>query len=290
MASAIGAIALASWKLSQFVRKFGWQFSLPQVCLISEMIASILRLIQYLDPYGGYLFSEDDARVLLTLSIPFTLCVTLLISFVWFELQSTDRKLQQTRPTSLASMEKLKIPAIIFSIFIFVVEIVTNTLRRVFPDLQTWLIAISVFFIILIEAVLAVFFIVTGVRLLRILGWKRNILQGGSRNRLRRMTTLMIILGISFVLEVIMVNVWGTVTLRGYSLAINAIAQGFMITFAHIISYAHILMFETPKPEQPSTTESKSSSSEMKAMRESILSIEVKSTTDIPTAVTSGEV
>eukprot|EP01119_Soliformovum_irregulare_P015033 TRINITY_DN4182_c1_g1_i2.p1 TRINITY_DN4182_c1_g1~~TRINITY_DN4182_c1_g1_i2.p1 ORF type:complete len:208 (-),score=49.03 TRINITY_DN4182_c1_g1_i2:103-726(-) len=179
---------------------------------------------------------------------------------------------------------------IIFSIFIFVVEIVTNTLRRVFPDLQTWLIAISVFFIILIEAVLAVFFIVTGVRLLRILGWKRNILQGGSRNRLRRMTTLMIILGISFVLEVIMVNVWGTVTLRGYSLAINAIAQGFMITFAHIISYAHILMFETPKPEQPSTTESKSSSSEMKAMRESILSIEVKSTTDIPTAVTSGEV
>lgn len=44
LASVIGAVGLASWKLHRFVDTYGWQFSLPQICLVLEILGSIRKI------------------------------------------------------------------------------------------------------------------------------------------------------------------------------------------------------------------------------------------------------
>src|SRR5690242_19542618 len=47
----VAGIVVTSYKLSQFIRSYGVQLSVTQLCLAAELLASILRAIYYLDPW-----------------------------------------------------------------------------------------------------------------------------------------------------------------------------------------------------------------------------------------------
>jgi hypothetical protein len=92
----VTTLIVGIYKLWSFVRIFGWELSVSQVCLWLDIAACIsllnfdnftdfvVRLIFLVDPFGFYsIFAIQYSAVILSLSSPFSLASVLLIAFYW---------------------------------------------------------------------------------------------------------------------------------------------------------------------------------------------------------------
>jgi len=82
-------IGLASRKLYNFVKIYGFQLSVAQIVFVIEIICSLERMIYVIDPYftrriWPYLVGD----ILLTFSPHFTFLANLMINFYWQEVLS----------------------------------------------------------------------------------------------------------------------------------------------------------------------------------------------------------
>jgi hypothetical protein len=79
----LGIISIAVYRLVLFWRYEGLQLSLAQVCLTTELIATLLRLgYTMVDPFWSYRIYHNRASMfLLTLHMPFSLTAGILLTF-----------------------------------------------------------------------------------------------------------------------------------------------------------------------------------------------------------------
>eukprot|EP01122_Echinamoeba_exundans_P015228 TRINITY_DN7133_c0_g1_i1.p1 TRINITY_DN7133_c0_g1~~TRINITY_DN7133_c0_g1_i1.p1 ORF type:complete len:558 (+),score=65.63 TRINITY_DN7133_c0_g1_i1:155-1675(+) len=190
-----GAVCVSALiKLIGFVRAKGIQFNIAQICLSIELICNLYRMIYFaLDPiYAGRLFLAYQAHMMLTISWPFTIITTLLITLYWLELLTKNRVLV---PTFLSF---LKWPFLGVSLFMVALELGTSIARALsLGPLVTLTPIIGACYAVILVSTILLFFIV-GTRTLRQLkaGEKIATQTSGSKRILAKTTKLIMVSGI----------------------------------------------------------------------------------------------
>lgn len=159
---AAAVFILGIGRLIQFYHVFGeWKFNVINGVLILETIGGLLRVIYWVvDPLGSRGIWSDPARdVWHTISFPFGIAATLMLTLYWHETVSRS---------SLKfswSIERLKIPSYILVAIVFLVELVIDILLLTRTPVNNLPIINSVTYVIIAFG-LAVFFIITAARVL----------------------------------------------------------------------------------------------------------------------------
>jgi hypothetical protein len=85
-AYALAVAILAIYKLHTYRRVFGFQTSIPQVCLWIEIFGNLERMVYHgIDPLWSRRFYPLPAgHILLTLSLPVFVTTSLLITLYWY--------------------------------------------------------------------------------------------------------------------------------------------------------------------------------------------------------------
>jgi hypothetical protein len=150
--------------------------NIAKVVIIFETVGAILRLIYWIvDPLGYQGIWSDSARTVWhTISVPFAVNSTLLITFYWHETVS------RTSVKFSWSIERLKIPAYLLATCIFSTEVIIDGLiiaKAKLPGLE-----LSNAIVYLIIALgLSIFFLITAGRVLFQLS-KFTLIPGKSRS------------------------------------------------------------------------------------------------------------
>jgi hypothetical protein len=260
-------LSFAIYKLWYFVRFLGWQLSVTQVCLELEIIANLVRIVYLVDPinFHGY-FNHLATATLVNLSTPFTLTSTLLISFYWLEMltrwSSNARKILQ-------NITKLKIPFAITVVILFVLLLlgmITTGLNLPFPSLLT----INTVVVFIVAILVALFFIISGIRILRTLTSVKPEEHSKRWKSLSRVTILLISCGASFIIFGIFLllldSELGQATIQG-----AVFCWWMLFAMLDTIGLTQIIVFQLPKKSTDSPT---SNSKNSNVMEESLTSVQ----------------
>jgi hypothetical protein len=158
----ITSLALA--KLIAYIRIFGFELSIAQTSLAIHAVVNMYRLIySAVDPlYAGRYLDGFAAHSLPTLTWPFPIITTLLISLYLRELLSKMTMKGNVRIANF--LTNMRIPFIIISIVLLGLEVATSALRATRAstlNVLTFIVAAAYF---ICASSMAVFFIVTGSR------------------------------------------------------------------------------------------------------------------------------
>jgi hypothetical protein len=160
LSAAVAISALT--KLIAYVRTFGFQLSVPQLCLTILAVTNTFRTVYHcLDPvYFGYAMNGAGAHMTSTISIPANIIATLLVAFYWAELLDRNKVQVST------FLSRMRIPFVIVSVLVTLVEIASSALRASpLPNLG-FMTIFSVILYVLVVTVSTVFFATTGTRVL----------------------------------------------------------------------------------------------------------------------------
>jgi hypothetical protein len=159
----IANIVLGIIRLRAFIRRDeGVALNIPQVSLAIDLAANLLRL-SYAPDIGGMrrLYNRNANIVLLLISVPFTLTPSLLITFFWHEILASNRI------DVNSGIKKLKIPFIVASFCLFVLEVIVNILRCLPLGLTNTMLFVDGAIYTAVGLSIGVFYVVTAVRVVR---------------------------------------------------------------------------------------------------------------------------
>jgi glucan phosphoethanolaminetransferase (alkaline phosphatase superfamily) len=184
--ASVGCMILAIYKLQLFIRYHGVEFSLTQITLILQILANLERLVFVLDPVqdsGRGFLTFGAFSVLWTLSFPWSLACTLLISLYWYE---TLKNFSETQvKIKVTPLRKMKIPYIIIVTILVVLDLASSLIRAFrFPFTQIDYVNILLY--LLAVAAISIFFVYSGIKILRFI----SNTQSSQALRVRRMTIL----------------------------------------------------------------------------------------------------
>jgi len=234
-------IGLASRKLYNFVKIYGFQLSVAQIVFVIEIICSLERMIYVIDPYftrriWPYLVGD----ILLTFSPHFTFLANLMINFYWQEVLSPTNftvviLLNPYRWIILAVF-------IIFLIFQSASVIATGLWIYNYPlQVVAWAISITAF------TSLAIFFLGTGFRIIRQLNTsvRKNETNEETRRNVKKVTAYIMGIGVAmlcFSLDLL---------LRSVN---NSVQTSFILWFIYFLSLQTIAFLEIQTFNNPNET------------------------------------
>jgi hypothetical protein len=131
-----GTLAVA--KLTGFIRAYGPQLSVPQLCLVLQILCNMERLVFFvLDTawIGRNIISSSASHLQVTSTWPFEFITNFLIALYWQEVIQT-----KTQVTQLQFVARLKVPFIIVSVILLVVDWVLSgrLYLHIVPDHHFW--------------------------------------------------------------------------------------------------------------------------------------------------------
>jgi hypothetical protein len=190
-------LLLAAKKLYLFVTRKGCERNIPQLVLIFEIVANTLRIIAVtVDPIQSQrIFPYLLNQVLFTVSWPFSLMATLLITFYWHEL------IGKTNVNLNNFLAKMKIPFWCTFGVLLVVEVLSGVVRGAGFSISIFKIIVGTLYIVL-DGAIAIFFLVTGVRLVKALKKMANVATN-MENRVRRLKETTQLIYLSSVIMII---------------------------------------------------------------------------------------
>jgi len=180
---------------------------------------------------------------MITCNYPFTISSTLLIAFYWQELLSFSRMTSSLIP----SLKVLRVPCGIIIFVMFALEITASVLRGVWIGATAMYILVGVVYTI-ISLVTAIFFIITGVRMVRIL----KIFSGKTNKVHTKLVVLIMATGSSLL--------WWFCFAVLIPTPVFNIPIGYVLiqTLSYVglygITFTHILVFSPEKPESDDST------------------------------------
>jgi hypothetical protein len=215
LAAAAACLALA--KLIAYARTEGIKANVPQLILLTQFLSSQLRcLIFALDPiYSGLLFNSVAAHMTITvrfslprgiihhgqanprysqIHIPFNFISLLLLAMYWSEI------LNESKIYFTSFLSRLRIPFILASIFIVLVEIATSVIRAA-PALwraglkANTATAVSAIVYMIFAITISAFFFVYGIKVIRRIkesSRSANVHGAGQTASLQRITGLLV--------------------------------------------------------------------------------------------------
>jgi hypothetical protein len=157
----VTTISLA--KLIAFIRHVGFApLTVPQLVLIIRIVSNWFRVIYWAsDPmFLGRYYNFSVGQVLLTISFPFEIVGTLLFAFYWQELLSKKRVVVSNFLTTM------RIPIIVISILLLIMEFTFAGLRAALFDISSVSIISSVAYIIVTVSA-SIYFVYMGVKVVR---------------------------------------------------------------------------------------------------------------------------
>merc|ERR1711991_650273 len=152
--------------------------------LLPELVSNILRLIYFaVDPvFFHTYFDVVTGNIFLDITLPISLFTSLLIGFHWFCIYQQSNQAMSKKASDL--LIKIRIPALVVTGFLFLLQIVASVLRAI----RVVDINLSLVSIILVNAftlIVAVIFIFAGAKILNTLNQtavKRERRKEGAKN------------------------------------------------------------------------------------------------------------
>lgn len=237
----------AGFKLYFFLKANFHVFALPPACLALEMISAFFRAIAGIDfLYHDQRFTYTTINFLTSINLPFTIATTLLITFYWVQITQNV-----TTRTAGAKLNKLKYPFIITTAFVFVAELVIDTIVSLNID-EGIALAIKAIIYLLIQAGVSLFFIIAGSILLR------QLSKGRAKSRKITIKVIASTVGrFAFIIGVVLL-----VTDVYQSIPGVMVAWSFMIFGTTAISIAQIWVFKLKSKRKDGSTQEQSKSVE----------------------------
>ena len=178
-------ILLAAWKLWSYIKfQDGLKPTPPQICLILEILGSIVRIIYMVDPFwSSGIYSNSASFGILSLTFTFTCITTLFLGLHW------EKSLSALSKSGIGNIKK---PLIVGTIIIILASIL-NVIGSVYISAFYFFIFYE---IILVPAVL-IFFLYCGIRILLFLR-KNSSIRTSQKSSLQR---VFIFISIIFIFE-----------------------------------------------------------------------------------------
>lgn len=279
----LGLLGLSIWKLVQFFKAFGPQVSIPIVSLVMEALSNLARILWCVDPIGASRVLDTLGRlIILTISLPFVIIVTVLTAFYWYELISKRIK-------SGVWIGKTQLPFFIICAALIVMEIIFDVLRGLYIESGVTITLQGVVYVIYAAMLIAssLFFFVIGTKVLRFLNKtsKHKLSANGASKRLFIKTILMVV-G-NGVFNLILVVAFGLVIFMSTTPESQFGLYMFLMLTLCIISGAHIMAFNTPDLKK-SSSKSKKSRSKNDTDDRSVLTNN-SSTVNVPMEAATGD-
>lgn len=154
---------MACWKLTLLIIRDGFQLSIAQVVLWINVIGCLLRMIYGAsDPFAAFETTNFlYSQIFLSISYPAAVAGSLLISLYWHEM------IKKTGNRVNMFLDRMRIPFIIITAFMFAFELVTATLRGALYSFAIMLYLDGAMYVIVSLAVF-IFFVVTRYRLQKV--------------------------------------------------------------------------------------------------------------------------
>jgi hypothetical protein len=165
------SIGLGVYKLAMFIRVFGPEISLAQVCLGLECLCNIERFFYGIDPVGWGIKYHTffSFQFMYTLSFPWSLGVTLLISLYWSQIISDQKRKkfrgEEDRNNFFFGLHKMKIPFVVFAILLELFDISSSVLRGERIQLELFR-TIGLIVYIVLTFLVAIFYIINATKLI----------------------------------------------------------------------------------------------------------------------------
>jgi len=174
----------------------GFEFKLPQIVLAMEIATNIVRnIVLPLEPTGIQrgIFPMGPQTWLFSCHFPYAFITNILIAVYWHQLVSRTKGGLSKKDISL-NQWKIAIPFGIICLILIAIDHTSSAIRSTLVS-QSFVITISgILFVISLLGV-GLFFLISGIRVLRYL--KSSIVsQGSSKKLTSRMTTLITLCGI----------------------------------------------------------------------------------------------
>jgi len=243
-------LIIACYTLSGFIVNRKFNFSVPVCVLLLEIMASLLRIVLFIDPIlteGIYPFRAN--YMVTILPTPFTLAGSTLLAFFF------EETIRSSRVASIPSLDKLKIPATIFISIIFTSEF-TSGLLRVFFAPVPYLATVSDVVDASTTLSVGLFFMLAGYRVLSIIRRGQKNQPGTSmerRRNLHRITKLIIGAGFSMISYFIFCLVYISFLSSQISVEKNYFILGLQDLSQMFCSLFSVLVFQRPIKESAST-------------------------------------
>eukprot|EP00027_Filamoeba_sp_ATCC50430_P007461 CAMPEP_0168554256 /NCGR_PEP_ID=MMETSP0413-20121227/7680_1 /TAXON_ID=136452 /ORGANISM="Filamoeba nolandi, Strain NC-AS-23-1" /LENGTH=350 /DNA_ID=CAMNT_0008584979 /DNA_START=333 /DNA_END=1385 /DNA_ORIENTATION=- len=184
-----GILGLCLLRLSQFIRKYGPQPSIPQICLWLEAVGSIMRILYFVDPsFCRGIWNLSFAAFLNFTHPCWSLSAALLLTFYWEEV------MQAAHIQAFPKLAKMKIPALICITILFILSIMCSIIRSQHVNVETA--TVNTVIQLVYTTPVAVFFCYGAVRILRQLYGTKSISK--SSENLRRVTIMVAGIAASF--------------------------------------------------------------------------------------------
>jgi len=274
-------ISLASYKLALLFLHYGVRSRLlVSTVLIFDLIGNLVRFVYVsVDPlFSRAIYYFLGGQILITLSIPFTLASTLLISLYWREVTVRNNV------RVLNFLLKLRWPFWGLVVPMLAIELTTSTLRGLgYPFFTVQLIDGAMYLIVSIFV--TVLFLYGGTRVLKAL----HMLPSSTRTKKISKTTKRLMMSAIFQIIFILMIIIGGITPAMY---INGYSFYFIWFIAFLtlygISFSQIIAFRVPgKPRTRSTRTSTNSNGELSNRSSSKPSKSIIQTSDQPEHTTS---
>jgi hypothetical protein len=178
-AYALAVAILAAYKLSTYMKAFGAQATIPQICLWIEIFGNLERVVYHtVDPlWSRFVFPLMAGHILLTISVPVFSTTSLLITLYWKELLSS----RQTKAISF--LKRMQIPFYVIVSVIWAFEFVLGILRGVGQGpIGTLTVVISVFYGV-VALFTSIFFIHYGRKLMATLQSAKSRVEQQKRSK-----------------------------------------------------------------------------------------------------------
>jgi hypothetical protein len=246
----VANLSLAIWRLVEHVKADGCHTRLPQACLGLIITGNIIRLIYVaVDPlWSRAIYPLPLEHLLWTLSHPFSLAVTILITFYWHDvMHGMSLNINQM-------LGRFKIPFIVVIVILFGIEIgfgITRALISVTGVPVAIMIVVNSIIYSIVCFGFAIFFFVTAAKLMRILNKKSHGEKSKRARTLRRMTTRVVVIGACLLSHVIIF-----VLLANTSLSVVPSSSAVIWFFSFLILCVQDLfqiLALVPKPQKTSS-------------------------------------
>jgi len=232
-------IIFALYKLNLFIQYKGIELSVSQVCLSLDIIASILRLIFCINPFTFHDFWPTIVSTIIgNVSIPVAMAGTLLMTFYWNDI------LNSSTGAGLKNLKKMKIPYAIAVGVMSLAVIISSCVSALGGQGTVWNAIVLVVAVLVLTAV-AIFFLHTGRKVVRLLE-RGSTLRQTKSDAVRKLTVLLMTAGGAII--------WYNISFILLVTPANQISPGpslFLVVF-HLLaaistSFFQILAFQSPK-------------------------------------------
>jgi hypothetical protein len=230
------------YKLSGFIRYAGCELSVNQVCLVLDLLASVIRLVFLIDPLGFWsILTIETSADVVSLSSPFSLASVLLIAFYWSNLIESFGGFSKANNW----LQNKKKPYLITVTIVFVLLLGLCILDLVTPGqgLQS-LLVLAVLGIV--SFAIALFFIFNGIKILRVLYGPTTSLSVRKSGTAKKVTWLVGSLGFSLLGEVVALILLAS-PLNGSSNGAVIGTQFHLFVWMFTVSFIVVCAFQSPK-------------------------------------------